>query len=69
MITIANYYDTNNATLYSSTAIGRGQVFLVGSDDYNIKQAKFYLYKTGSPTGNAVVKIYATTGTGDNNIS
>lgn len=40
-----------------------GQCFQCTGGNYKITSAKFYLYKSGSPTGNAHAVLYAMTGT------
>ena len=55
----SNYDQDYN--LYSGSIVGRGQSFT--GDGSDISKATFYLKKTGSPTGNAVAKLYAHTGT------
>jgi len=39
-----------------------GQAFTAG-DNYNVTACKFYIKKTGSPTGDLIAKLYNATGT------
>lgn len=64
--TDASYSESNNqvgeeAYLCSVYATESGQSFSSGGGV--LDSAKFYLHKTGSPTGNATAKVYAHTGT------
>jgi len=54
-------YYTGDSSMYSGDFIGVGQDF--EAIDSEITSCKFYLKKEGSPTGNAVAKLYAHTGT------
>ena len=58
-----SYAETNqNATTsLNNTTHGIGQS--VSGDGGTLSRAKFYLSKTGTPTGNAVAKLYAISGT------
>lgn len=60
---IDSYSETNqdSTVLLSSTKTGGAQCFHGVSKP--LKIAKWFLVKTGSPTGNAVAKLYALTGT------
>jgi hypothetical protein len=61
---VDSYPETNFDTaysLYAGSIIGRGQSFT--GDGSDITRARFYLRKNGSPTGNAVAKLYAHAGT------
>jgi len=65
--TEANYsadgsIDGFHPTASSTERSARGQAFTAGSTFHAI-QVKFYAKKIGSPTGNAFVRLYATTGT------
>lgn len=59
-----NYSETNQD---SSTTLNSGGVVAVGQsftgNGGQVSRAKFYLKKTGSPTGNATAKIYTHSGT------
>jgi hypothetical protein len=62
---VDSYSETNasNSTwLYSGSTTKVGQSFTVSSDVI-LTSAQFYLKKSGSPTGNAVAKLYAHSGT------
>lgn len=62
---IDSYNESNQSTSVSvsgSNFPAAGQTFELDSGR-TLYSAKFYLKKTGSPTGNATVKIYAHTGT------
>lgn len=50
-------------TVGNGTLIGQGQGFSVGANAVFPRRAKFYLKKTGSPTGAITVNLYAHTGT------
>lgn len=55
----------NGVQQYPGSASASGQSFITPNDgnSYGISSAKFYLKKTGAPTGNAVAKLYAHSGT------
>lgn len=54
-------YDTEAISLYSGDNVGIGQSFQgIGT---KVSSCGFFLKKVGSPTGNAVAKLYAHTGT------
>lgn len=62
--TIESYSETNfsnNQSIYSTNFNAFGQTFTT-SQPYLLETAKFYLSKSGSPTGNATAKLYAVTG-------
>ena len=62
---IDSYNESNRSSyffLYGSNPI-LGQSFTVGGNGYTLSSAKFYLQREGSPTGNAVAKVYNITGT------
>jgi hypothetical protein len=64
--TIIDSYAESNYTpqdyeIYSGGQIARGQSF--EGDGTDADYAKFYIKKTGSPTGSAYAKIWASTGT------
>jgi hypothetical protein len=62
--TTASYAETNQSgttSLYSGSTVGAGQSFT--ADGKILSACRFHLKKTGSPTGNAVCKIYAHSGT------
>jgi len=65
--TYASYSESNSdstTSLNSTGKVGIGQSFSGGAMGGNVlTSVKFYLKKTLAPTGNAVAKIYATTGT------
>ena len=63
-VVIDSYSETNqDATgAFNATTTRMGQTFTV-STEIILDRAVFYLKKTGSPTGNAVAKIYALSGT------
>ena len=64
-----SYSETNQNTTSStsSTTVATGQSFT--GDGNSLYSAKFYIEKTGSPTGNLTAKVYAHTGTyGTNSI-
>jgi len=65
MAAIVDFYSETNKSaatpLFSGSGIGIGQSFTGNSGILN--NCKFYLFKAGSPTGNAVAKIYTHTGT------
>ncbi len=48
--------------VYSGATIAAGQSFTPGASEYTLTSVKFSLRKQGSPTGNAVAKLYAHTG-------
>ena len=59
-----SYSESNQdqvSSLYSGSDIKIGQSFT--GDGKTAESCKFYIYKSGSPTGNAVATIYAHTGT------
>lgn len=56
----SNY--ANNGSIYSSFPAD-GQSFTVSVADHKLNSCKFYLEKIGSPTGNAVAKLYSHSGT------
>jgi len=61
---IDSYSEANQDTqynMYGASIIGTGQTFNASAGD--VYQVKWYLKKSGSPTGNAVAKLYAHTGT------
>ncbi len=63
-ITSSQYEETNQDTtqsMYSGSVVGTAQSF-VGNGGV-LTSAQFYLKKTGSPTGTAVAKVYAHSGT------
>ena len=64
-VSVADSYSEINQSayigMYSGITISRGQAF-AGADGV-LDSCKFYLFKTGSPTGIMVAKIYALTGT------
>ena len=60
-----SYSESNansNASIYNGSLIRYGQSFNPSVSGL-IETAKFYLKKTGAPTGNATAKLYAHTGT------
>ncbi|MEK7112866.1 MAG: right-handed parallel beta-helix repeat-containing protein, partial [Patescibacteria group bacterium] len=66
-VTLDSYSEANKDNSYalrSSAGSARGvaQTFDVGATTSILTSAKFHLAKVGSPTGNAVAKIYALTG-------
>lgn len=64
-ITIDSYSEANQDTdsdLYAGDKIFIGQAGFLVTEDCKIAGADFYLFKTGNPTGNAVAKLYAVTG-------
>ncbi len=70
--TLLDHYSETNQddffTLASDNHLQGGQSFNPnadpgGSSNYKITSCKFYLKKRGSPTGNAVAKLYAHSGT------
>ena len=64
-VTTASYSETNQSAgqnLYSGAYTSCGQVF-IPSSDVRIATCKFYLKKSGSPTGNVVARLYEVTGT------
>jgi len=65
MENIADYYPeseyTGYNTLFGTSFVGRGQSF--GGNGEIIQYVDFYLFRTGSTTGNAYAKIYAHSGT------
>lgn len=63
MALIDSYSETNQNDVFAidDTRFGAGQSFT--GNGYNITSVKFYLRKVLSPTGNAVAKIYAHSGT------
>lgn len=68
MATLDSYSETNQDTgvqQYTGNATATGQSFTTPNDgvDYAISSVKFYLKKTGAPTGNAVAKLYIHSGT------
>lgn len=59
-----SYAEANQSTvigMYTALFTGVSQSFT--GDGYPINSVKFYLSKTGSPTGNVTAKLYASTGT------
>lgn len=54
-------YDSDGTLSSDSGSSGKGQSFAGVAG--KIISAKFYLYKVGTPTGNAVAKLYAISGT------
>ncbi len=65
MATIVDSYSESNQSLnrplYNGSTIKYGQSFT--GDGGTLNSVKFYLYKTGSPTGNVIAAIYAHSGT------
>jgi len=53
----------SDGSLYNGYNTIRGQAFAYGGAGETLDKAKFYLKKTGSPTGNATAVLYACTGT------
>lgn len=49
--------------IYGSGYPALGQAFNPGAVDVTLDSVQFYMSKTGSPTGNAVAKVYAISGT------
>lgn len=62
-ITIDTYNESNQDAFQGvatgSDCIGAGQSFAVGILGTKLTSCKFYLLKTGTPTGNGVAKLYA----------
>ena len=61
-----DYNTADSGTDYpigNATSIGQSQCFAVGANASFVTRAHFMLKKTGTPTGNAVAKLYAITGT------
>ena len=59
-----SYNESNQSAtyqIYSGNFLGVGQAFTATAGV--LSSCKFYIRKSGSPTGNAVAKLYATTGT------
>ena len=62
--TVDSYNESNKDTFngVDGSRKGIGQSFTPSADGY-LSTAKFYIAKSGSPTGSAVAKVYAHTGT------
>lgn len=62
---IDSYSEANNGgNLYiDSSNISGGQCFYTGSNSYELTEAKFYLAKIGTVSGNRYAYLYASTGT------
>lgn len=66
IVTIDSYSESNNDSsigLSSTLSDGAAQSFDPSTTSYSVTSCKFYLSKTLSPTGNAVAKLYAHSGT------
>jgi len=62
---LSNAYTTQDSgvSLYSGSTIRVAQSFAMSTIRYTLASVKFYLKKTGSPTGNATAKLYTHSGT------
>lgn len=59
---VGSIVSLTNYPIYSGNITGVGQSFTPSASG-NLKSVGFYLSKTGAPTGNAVAKLYAHSGT------
>lgn len=64
-VIIDSYSETNQSSQggVRNGYSGDGQSFACGVSGYNLTSVKFYVKKTGSPTGNYYAELYAHTGT------